>query len=245
MAEILIGTSGWHYGHWMGRFYPHGLSRDRFLRHYSQSFNVVEINSTFYRLPRPESIDAWREQTPERFIFACKASRFITHMKKLRDPDRSIEPFFAAVTRLGKKLGPILFQLPPSLHIDITRLSKFLEALPRGHRYAIEFRHESWWMEKTYKLLLQHKAACCICQLGAVPQSFEATADFAYYRLHGPSNRYRGSYNEEALRSWARHILDRRDHGQDVFCFFDNDERAYAPKNAMKLKALVSREGPI
>jgi len=243
MAEILIGTSGWHYGHWMGPFYPHRLARDQLLRHYSRSFSTVELNSTFYRLPRPEIIDVWREQTPDRFIFACKASRFITHMKKLRDPHRSIEPFLAVVSRLGRKLGPILFQLPPNLRNDATRLSEFLDALPACHRYAFEFCDETWWQKNTYELLSQHKAACCICELDVVPPHFEGTADFAYIRLHGPFDRYRGSYSEKALRSWARHILARCDNGQDVYCFFDNDEKAYAPMNAMQLKELVSRRG--
>lgn len=243
MAHINIGTSGWHYGHWVGPFYPHGLTSDHFLHYYAKSFNAVEINNTFYRLPKPEVIKRWREQAPQGFIFSCKASRYITHMKKLREPGGSTKRFLDTIGQLGAKLGPILFQLPPHWRMDLKRLTEFLDVLPKRYRYTFEFRDKSWLDKRTYEVLARHNVACCFYDLNGDQSPFEITANFVYVRLHGPADRYQGSYCDKTLEGWAQRILTWRSDGREVYCFFDNDEKGYAPKNARQLGNLIRQIG--
>lgn len=238
-GAIHIGTSGWHYGHWRGPFYPEGMAPADFLRFYATHFRDVEINNTFYRLPAPKTLAAWRDDTPPGFVFACKASRYITHMKKLKDAPESTERFFAAVNILAPKLGPVLFQLPPAWRVNAQRLSLFLTALPAKLRYAFEFRDESWFAEDIIRLLGQRNAAFCISDLNYRQSPLNVTADFAYIRLHGPDGAYRGCYSEDSLQGWAGKIMEWRQAGIDVYCYFDNDDRAYAALNAARLLALV------
>ena len=238
-GDVYVGTSGWHYPHWVGPFYPDGMKSDGFLAHYARFLRSVEINNTFYRLPTPEAFETWREATPDGFVFACKASRYITHMKKLRDPAASSAPFLGAVAALGDKLGPILFQLPPRWRVDVGRLTDLLATLPPGRRYAFEFRDESWLVKRVLRTLADFGAASCLYDLGGRSAPLEVTADFVYLRLHGPAEAYRGCYDQAALRSWAGRIATWCGEGLDVYCYFDNDEQGFAVSNARELEALL------
>ncbi len=242
MAKIYIGTSGWHYGHWVGPFYPRSMKSGQFLPFYAERFCAAEINNTFYKLPDQESLTAWRNATPQDFVFACKASRFITHMKKLRDPRDTIRRFFQSIEALDPKAGPILFQLPPRWHFNPERLKAFLEALPKDYRYGFEFRDDSWFVPETYRMLSSHNAAFCIYELAGARSPVELTADLVYVRLHGPGSAYRGSYDDAALSGWLRQFSQWRSNGRDVYCFFDNDEKGYAALNAQRMTELLARE---
>lgn len=240
-GQIFIGTSGWHYPHWVGPFYPKNLPRAEFLSFYTRHFRTVEINNTFYHLPSEATLNAWRVETPAGFLFACKGSRFITHMKKLKDPKQSIQKFFEGIRVLRPKLGPILFQLPPRWKINLDRLEAFLKMLPKQHRFAFEFRDESWLHSETYDLLRRHFAGLCLYHLAGRVTPIEVTADFIYIRLHGPGDSYQGKYGSKSLRPWADRCWGWAQSGKDVFCYFDNDEKGYAASDALKLRALIDR----
>jgi uncharacterized protein YecE (DUF72 family) len=239
--RIRIGTSGWHYRHWVGPFYPAGTASGGYLLRYRESFDTVEINNTFYHLPDPATLAAWRDAVPPGFCFACKASRYITHMKKLAHPVDSTRRFFAAVETLGDALGPILFQLPPRWHCDVERLGAFLEALPSHRHYAFEFRDESWFRGAVRELLAAHRVAWCIYDLGGVRSPIAVTAGFVYVRLHGPGRPYEGRYDGRTLRGWARRFDGWLADGRDVYCYFDNDQLGYAPHDALRLRRMVGR----
>lgn len=232
-----IGTSGWHYPHWRGAFYPKALAAKDRLAYYAGIFDTVEINNAFYRLPSEAAVQGWADGTPPGFVFACKASRYITHMKKLKDPRESLASFLQRIAGLGDKLGPVLFQLPPNWRPNPGRLEAFLEALPRKQRFAFEFRDARWDEPEVLRLLERYGAAFCCFDLGGRTSPVRVTADFAYVRLHGPGAPYRGSYSEAALADWAVRFADWQESGLDVYCYFDNDERAYAANNARGLIA--------
>ena len=164
-AEIRIGTSGWHYKPWIGRYYPEDIQPSAMLAHYARDFDTVEINNSFYRLPTEEAFDAWRKGTPPGFLFAVKGSRFLTHMVKLKDPERGLVNLIPRAERLKKKLGPILWQLPPGWKVNVERLEQFLEALPRKHRYTFELRNPTWMTAEVYDVLRRYNAAFCIYEL--------------------------------------------------------------------------------
>ncbi len=241
MSKIHIGTSGWSYRHWRGVFYPEDLPGDRYLRYYARLFGAVEVNSTFYKLPDRSTLADWREQTPKGFVFACKASRYITHFSKLKDPQASLGRFFDAMDVLGEKCGPLLFQLPPRWHVNVPRLANFLRMLSPRHRCAFEFREESWFTADVYSLLEKHAVANCIYDLGGQVSPLRTTGGFVYVRLHGPKGPYRGCYSERTLESWAERLLAWQHEGKDAFCFFDNDERGYAATNARRLLELTGQ----
>ena len=238
-GEILIGTSGWHYRHWRGPFYPQDLPASKMLEFYIERFDTVEINNSFYRLPKPETFAEWRKSTPKDFTFAVKASRFITHNKVLKDPDEPVDRLFASITGLKSKLGPILFQLPPRWKLNLERLEEFLRALPKRRRYAFEFRNETWNAQPVYDLLKRFNAAYCIYHLAGFQSPLEITADFTYVRLHGPGGKYQGSYDDAALHEWAARIADWRRKLKAVYVYFDNDQSGYAAKDALRLKELL------
>jgi uncharacterized protein YecE (DUF72 family) len=245
-GRIWVGTSGWRYDHWIGPFYPNGTAAGAFLLFYSRYFATVEINSTFYGLPKAASLASWLADTPPDFIFACKASRYITHMKKLKDPEAGLTRFFTAIEPLGPKLGPILFQLPPRWRLNISRLEEFLQALPAHHRYAFEFRDESWLTAETFALLRKHGTALCCYDLADHQSPQEITGDFCYVRLHGPAAAYEGSYDNNALLVWAERLLTWSKTGRDCYCYFDNDEAGYAAQNADSLlKLLMDRRANV
>jgi len=203
---------------------------------------TVEINNTFYHLPSASTLENWLAQTPKGFLFSCKGSRFITHMKKLKDPQESIERFFVTAKILQEKLGPILFQLPPRWRMNAPRLEDFLKALPKDFSYAFEFRDESWFDERIYQLLTVHNAAFCLYNLAGRWSPEILTADFVYIRLHGPGDPYIGRYSETMLRSWENKCLHWANTGKNVYCFFDNDEQAYAITNALSLKKQITTQ---
>lgn len=240
---IHIGTSGWHYPHWVGPFYPRTLSSDHFLSYYAQHLTTVEINNTFYRLPTVSTLENWLAQTPKDFLFTCKGSRFITHMKKLKDPKESIERFFETINLLKNKLGPILFQLPPHWRMNAPRLEEFLKTLPKTFRYAFEFRDESWFDEQIYQLLTVHNAAYCLYNLAGKGSPEIVTSNFVYMRLHGPGDPYKGRYNDITLRRWAKKLVGLAHNGKDVYCYFDNDEKGFAVINALTLKSMIKEYG--
>lgn len=237
--KLRIGTSGWHYGHWIGPFYPEGTPKKNLLEYYSTRFDSVEINNSFYRLPEESTFLAWRRTVPEDFLFSVKASRLITHNKKLKDPGATVPPLMERAVALKEKLGPILFQLPPSWKLNLERLREFLSALPGGFKYAFELRNHEWFVPEVYDALKRHNAALCIFDLDYFQSPVEVTADFVYMRLHGPDGSYRGSYPEGTLREWAGRIKKWRRDGKEVYCYFDNDEAGYAAQNALKLKELT------
>ena len=237
--EIHIGCSGWHYKHWLGPFYPPKLPASQMLAFYQQRFDTVEINNTFYHLPTEEAVAEWREAAPAGFCYAVKGSRFLTHMKKLKDPEQGLERFFARSGLLGPKLGPVLWQLPPHWQLNLERLEGFLSALPRDHRYAFEFRNPTWNVPAVYSLLASYNAACCVFDLDGRLSPVEITGDFLYIRLHGPGARYQGSYSDAALDAWAERLTGWRKSLHAVYVYFDNDESAHAPHDALRLRARV------
>ncbi len=238
-AAVHLGTSGWHYGHWNGPFYPEDLPSEEFLPFYQERFHTVEINNSFYQLPQEETLIKWREAVPEGFIFAVKGSRYITHMKKLKDPARSLQPLLDRIKVLGEKLGPILFQLPPRWSFNAERLEAFLGALPSRHRYAMEFRDVSWINDGAVEALRRHGVAFCIYDFDGYQSPKEVTADFIYIRLHGPDGPYQGQYPTQTLAGWAGAISAWQRQGKDVFCYFDNDEAGFAPQDALRLQEMV------
>ncbi|OGR28440.1 MAG: hypothetical protein A2139_06580 [Desulfobacca sp. RBG_16_60_12] len=199
----------------------------------------MEINNSFYRLPSERALTTWRETAPPGFLFAVKASRFITHLKKLKDPERSLAPFLERIALLGDKLGPILFQLPPRWHFDAARLAAFLAALPAAHRYALELRDRSWINDRALDLLSAHGAAFCIYELAGYLTPQEVTADFVYIRLHGPCGPYQGRYDDRTLTAWAEAMAAWSRQGREVFCYFDNDEAGFAAHNAWQLQDML------
>jgi uncharacterized protein YecE (DUF72 family) len=240
LATIRIGTSGWHYKHWVGAFYPPRTPGSKMLAYYCGSFDTVELNNSFYHLPKKSSLESWRDSTPAGFCFAAKGSRFLTHMKKLKDPEQGLGRFLDAIEVLEHKLGPILFQLPPNWDLDLERLAKFFSFLPRHHRYAFEFRNASWSVPETYDLLARHNIAYCVFHLAGVHSPIEITADFAYVRLHGPGGKYQGSYSDTALGEWAERIRKWRRELKTIYVYFDNDDSGYAAQNALRLKELIA-----
>ena len=240
---IHIGTSGWQYEHWRGAFYPENISKDAFLSYYAERFHTVEINNSFYQLPKKKTLLHWRKRVPTGFIFGFKASRYITHMKKLKDPKASLSKMLEVVPSLDSKLGPILFQLPPKWGFNPERFYDFLEALPDEYRYAFELRDPSWLDPRAYEALTEIGAAFCIYEIAGRISPKEITADFVYIRLHGPAHTpYKGQYPTRTLSGWAGAISAWVRRGREVFCYFDNDEAGYAAQDALRLQNMLGIE---
>jgi uncharacterized protein YecE (DUF72 family) len=240
MTDIRIGTSGWHYKHWIGRYYPEGIKPAGMLAHYLRDFDTVELNNTFYQLPKEESFDAWRDAVPRDFLFAVKGSRFLTHMIKLMEPERGLVNFIPRAELLGAKLGPILWQLPPRWNVNVERLDEFLERLPPEHRYAFELRNETWMTDAVLEVLQKYNAAFCIYELAGYQSPMEITADWTYIRLHGPTAfKYQGSYSDRQLAKWAERIDAWKKKMKAICVYFDDDDSAYAVENALTLKKLT------
>lgn len=235
-----IGTSGWMYDHWSERFYPKEIKKAQWLDYYTSRFQTVEINSTFYHLPRRETFENWRARTPENFVFTIKGSRYITHIKKLTHPAESVGKFVENAGALGEKLGAILFQLPQRFALNAERFEAFLAVLPREIRCAFELRNPDWFTEEVFGLLRQYGVAFCLYDFAGRQTPREITADFVYLRLHGPGEAYQGQYSDETLRSWANDFAGWLKEGRDVFCYFDNDQNAYAAHDALRLNALLA-----
>jgi uncharacterized protein YecE (DUF72 family) len=239
LAEVWIGTSGYVYRHWRKAvFYPRGLPAREELGYYASRFRTVELNNPFYRLPTPEMFDRWRESTPAGFQFSVKASRYITHIKRLRDVGDELARFLERAERLGPKLGPILFQLPPTQQLEPSRLSDFLSLLSSGRRWVIEFRHPSWHTREVYQLLTNHGVALCIPVGGGLRPDRITTASFTYLRMHR-GQEPGGGFTEEELGSWAGQIRALRQVGKEVFVYFNNDWEGYAVRDALRLEELL------
>ena len=240
-AAIHIGTSGWQYKHWIGTFYPEKLPQSQMLVEYVKHFNTVELNSSFYHQPPRTTFENWKKKTPPGFLFSVKASRYITHNKKLLDAEESLSYFLKAATGLGKKLGVILFQMPPSWQMNLDRLESFLTLLPNRLRFTFEFRHPSWMKDDVYALLRKYNTGFCIYELNRFETPHIVTADTIYIRLHGPDGKYRGNYSDESLRMWAAKIKRWSKKAKEIYVYFDNDIGGYAPKNALALKELLEK----
>ena len=240
MARVLIGTSGWHYDSWRGRFYPEGLPIKAQLQYYASQFEAAELNGVFYRTPTPDAVKSWKEQTGKNFVFTWKASKFITHWKRLSTNSvNSLELMESRLSLLGDKAAPVLFQLPPNFKVDADRLSAFLRMLSPKRRYSIEFRHPSWYSPQIMRLLSENNISLCISDHHDAPAPWRRTADFVYVRGHGPGGRYKGHYSTDALAGWAKRISSWKAQGCDVFVFFDNDQKSAAPIDALKLKQIL------
>ncbi|HWE47224.1 MAG TPA: DUF72 domain-containing protein [Caulobacteraceae bacterium] len=244
MSAIRIGTSGWVYRHWRGGFYPQTTPQRLWFEHYAARFSTVELNGSFYKLPTETAVARWRDMAPDGFLFAWKASRFITHMKRLRDAEDSLRRIYAPMQVLGDKLGPCLFQLPPKMPLDLPRLADFLALLPKDRRHVVEFRHPSWFADGVFDALRRHDVALCISDHRDAPAPWIATASFVYVRGHGPGGHYDGSYSAKTLRTWAQ-ALDRwRAESREGFAYFDNDIGCAAPGDAQRLIDALDKAEP-
>jgi uncharacterized protein YecE (DUF72 family) len=241
VSPIHVGCSGWVYKHWRGTFYPDGLPQKRWFEFYAHEFDTVEINATFYRLPRPETFEGWHDKAPPGFRYAVKASRFITHMKKLKDCEDAVETFIGLAQRLKAYLGPILYQLPPSLHKDLPRLEAFLELLPRSLEHVVEFRHKSWYDDEVLAVLDRHGIGFVAHDLKGLKSPRWASGRTAYVRFHGTSGRYHGRYSDEALLDWADWLVEQRKSGKSCWCYFNNDIHGHAIEDARTLKSMVGQ----
>lgn len=235
MGTIAVGTSGWSYDDWSGTFYPAGLPRSRWLEHYATRFSTVELNASFYRLPSEQAIRGWRERVPSSFRFAVKGSRFITHVRRLAHCEDELARFMERVRGLGPTLAVVLWQLPPSLERDPGLLEGFLAMLPRGVRHAIEFRHPSWLAEPVFEALRATGVAHVWVSSTRMPRDTTVTSDLVYLRFHGLGGGYAHDYSAGELGPWVEALREAHAAGLQGFCYFNNDARARAPKNAAEL----------
>jgi uncharacterized protein YecE (DUF72 family) len=242
MARYYIGTSGWHYDDWRGRFYPEKLPKAKWLEFYAQHFATLELNNPFYHLPSEKAFTNWYSSSPPDFIFAVKVSRFITHIKRLKDCDEAVNNFMSRAALLKEKLGPLLYQLPPGLHRDDDRLKSFLAILPRRLKHVIEFRHKSWFAEDIYDILRRYKVGFCIFDMPKLTSPIIATADFAYIRFHGSDSLYSSCYSDEALAAWAKKIKRLAKNLKVVYIYFNNDVAGYALENAKTIRDYLEIE---
>jgi len=238
--NFYIGCSGWSYGGWVGRFYPADLKQREWLSYYTQHFNTVEINMSFYRFPLKNMLNSWYNRTPKDFLFTLKANRMITHVKKLKGTEKLLGSFYSLADLLKDKLACILFQMPPFLtkekHMKV--FEDFLKTLSPDHNNVMEFRHKSWFCKEVYDLLSSHKAIFCIISAPKLPSDAVVSARFAYVRFHGVDKMYDYQYSRKELRTWAEQIKKLEG---DTFAYFNNDVNAHAPKNALELvKMLVN-----
>ena len=241
MSEPRIGTSGWQYAHWKGRFYPSHLPISRWLAYYAEHFDTVELNNPFYGQPERRTFVRWRDAVPDGFVYAVKLNRFITHVKRLRIERESVERSYGTLAGLGPKAAVVLVQLPPRMKYDEERAERFFRLVaPRRRRHALEPRDASWFTEEALALLRRRKVAFVIAETPHWPTHVAVTADFVYLRFHGPGRRYGSDYSDDALREWAERIRGWRAGGRDVYAYFNNDEMGYAPKNALRLRELAS-----
>jgi uncharacterized protein YecE (DUF72 family) len=247
-ARCLVGTSGWNYEHWSGGvFYPAGMKRPDWLRHYSRHFRSLEINYSFYRLPEKRVFQKWYEASPKDFTFAVKASRFITHMKKLAQPEDHVTLFLENAAGLGEKLGVLLFQLPPYWKFNPARLEEFFRFIARqdilpGVRSALEIRHKSWYCDPCFEVLRKYNISLALTDWPDLPVAGPLTADFVFIRRHGPESLYASNYPASFLKREAHQIRIWLAEGKDVFLYFNNDAFGYAVKNALTLNEYLEKE---
>jgi uncharacterized protein YecE (DUF72 family) len=242
-VAVYIGTSGWQYPHWRGTFYPPGVAQARWLEYYAARFAVVEVNNAFYRLPEATTVTNWRQRTPDDFVLAVKSSRYLTHIRRLRDPVGPVELLVERVKHLGPKLGPVLLQLPATFRKDVHALDDALAAFPRQIRVAFEPRHDSWHADDVASVLSRHHAALCWSDSRGTRSPLWRTTDWGYMRLHAGRARPSPCYGPAALGSWARRLSELFHKKDDVFVFFNNDGCACAPRDARCFAAAVAKAG--
>ena len=249
--QLRIGCSGWNYKSWKGRFYPADLPASEWLAYYLERFDTVETNLTFYRLPDRETFESWRDRTPPSFLMAIKASRYLTHLKRLRDPEEPIARLFDRAVGLGRRLGPVLYQLPPMFRLDLPRLERFLDALPDhldvadGGRplrlqHVVEFRDPSWYEAEVFALLQARRVALCRHDMAGSAIDTPGIGPFTYVRFHGASGKYHGSYADGVLREWAARLAGEWRRGRDVYAYFNNDPDAVATRDASRLREAIA-----
>jgi uncharacterized protein YecE (DUF72 family) len=243
-VRTFVGCSGWEYQHWRGDFYPADLPRTRWFEHYASVFSTVEINNTFYRLPEESTFAAWAERAPAGFTYAVKASRFLTHMKKLKDPEEPLDRLFSRMRPLGRHLGPVLYQLPPGWKLDRGRLEHFLQVLPKRIRHVLEIRDSSWYDDNVLDMLERSGVSLCLHDMPGSATGQQRVGPIVYVRYHGAGGQYSGDYPRERLESWAAWLGTARANGADVYAYFNNDVGGHAPRNAITLRRLMEdRDG--
>ena len=241
VSKIHVGCSGWVYKHWRGLFYPEGLPQKRWFERYAQDFDTVEINASFYRVPLETTFDGWREKAPEGFRYAVKVNRFITHLKKLVGVEEEGDRFIELARKLGPALGPLLYQLPPSLHKDLPRLGAFLSRLPADVEHVVEFRHNSWYEDDVLTLLDRHGVGFVCHDLRGLLSPRWASGRTAYVRFHGTSGRYHGRYADEDLLEWADWLAGQARQSRSAWCYFNNDIHGHALDDARTLRSMVGQ----
>ena len=239
-VQYYIGTSGWHYDHWRSLFYPPELSKDKWLEFYARHFATVEINNSFYRLPSEAAFANWYRSAPAGFVFAVKVSRYITHIKRLKESAEPLKKFIDRARGLGEKLGPLLYQLPPNMRRNDERLESFLSILSRDQKHVFEFRHRSWFDGEVLQTLHNYSAGLCLYNMPNFTTPVVATADFGYIRFHGKEGLYSSSYSDAELAEWARKLADLARDLKAMYIYFNNDVEAYAVKNAMTIAGYLS-----
>lgn len=243
---VRVGCSGWQYRHWKGNFYPSSLPQKKWLDYYASQFDTVEINNSFYRLPSEKSFSEWRDRVPDHFLYAVKASRYLTHIKRLKDPADPLHRFWSRARLLGPKLGPVLYQLPPHLKRNERRLFDFLEALPDHPLQVVEFRDPTWYTDETFRAMEAKGVAMCIHEHHESATPRETVGPFVYARFHGADGHYQGAYSDRALRDWAAWLAKEARSGKAIYAYFNNDTGAHAPRNAQTLResltSLLQRE---
>ena len=240
MAKYHIGTSGWHYDHWRDVFYPGGLPKAKWLSFYAEHFPTVELNNSFYHLPSEGAFANWRDSSPQNFLFAVKVSRFITHIKKLRNSSEPLENFLVRARLLREKLGPLLYQLPPNMKRNDKVLEFFLTLLPDELQHVFEFRNESWFEEGVFEMLRRRNIGFCIFDMPGFTTPVIATADFAYVRFHGSQSLYSSCYSDEELSRWAEKITQLGEKVKAAYIYFNNDAEALAIRNALTLAKFIN-----
>jgi uncharacterized protein YecE (DUF72 family) len=242
-VTVWIGTSGWQYRDWRGRFYPPGLATGRWLEAYADAFATVESNNAFYRLPERRVFEAWAQRTPDDFVMAVKVSRFLTHVRRLRDPEEPVERFVQRVAGLGPKLGPVLLQLPPQLRRDTDRLAAALDRFPREMQVAVEFRHPTWFVDEVRDLLTERGVALCLADRRRVLTPVWRTADWTYVRFHEGRSAPAPCYGRAALAGWAARLAPTWRPNEAIWAYFNNDPRGCAPRDAARFASAVRRAG--
>jgi uncharacterized protein YecE (DUF72 family) len=239
LDHIRIGCSGWQYKHWRGDFYPAELPVNQWFRRYAKVFDTVEINNSFYRWPDASTFTKWRDQAPPRFLYAVKASRFLTHMKKLKDPEEPVQRTFDNVRALGTRLGPMLYQLPPRWPVNLERLEKFLRVLPKRKLHTIEFRDPSWYTDDVFDLLRKYHVALCLHDMQGSATGRLVVGPFIYVRFHFGTQKYGGRYDDRRLEEWATWLAAQAKERR-VFGYFNNDTGGHAPRDAVRLRSMIS-----
>jgi uncharacterized protein YecE (DUF72 family) len=240
-VRIRVGCSGWQYRHWRGRFYPAGLPAEAWLAFYAERFDSVELNNSFYRLPDGRQFARWRARLPPDFIMSVKASRYLTHQRKLRDPKEPLRRLWSRAELLGDRLGPMLYQLPPHWHRNVDRLAAFVTQLPPDHQHAIEFRDPSWYHPTVYQILQDARVALCLHDMAGSASPTEPIGPFVYIRFHGSGARYGGGYSPQRLTTWAERLARWAHAGLPAYAYFNNDAEGHAVDDAQRLRDLLAR----